>query len=271
MEPVLLRASDNHIIGPEVFGVPGLIARESIGSGADVLAFGALVAVHDSTFEPRSGIGHHPHQGMERLFYILKGAVHHDDSLNSITGDMAEGDLGILTEGERGMLHSESNDTDGETRCYILVYPTDPTPETASFAAIRDADATREQIAPGVTAKLVVERDNDLLNGDIRELVDATLEEGARYVLPLRETEPGLIFVVAGAVRVEIDGASTEAAEGETVLLGPEPQAREATIEALQASRVLHVITGLRYGLHVREFPKNAQLETMVRRAAESR
>lgn len=268
MEPILLTSNDYHVIGPEDFGAPGLIARESIGSFADVLAFGSLVAVHDSTFEAHSGIGHHPHRGMERLFYILEGTVDHDDSLNQIQGHMATGDLGILTEGERGMLHSEWNNTDGPGRCYIFVYPTDPTPETASFDAIRDVDCPREQVAPGVVTKWIVTRQTTKLHGDFRELGDTTLETGSAFTMKLEETEPGLIFVVDGHVIVLTDDGDTVAATGDTVLIPPEPHARAVHIEAAEPTRLLHAITGLRYGLHVREFPRHEHLNELVKQHA---
>lgn len=125
-----LTPADYDVIGEERFGQPGLVAVESIGPGMPVKTVGPLFIIHDSVFEPRHGIGHHPHRGMERLFYILEGAVAHDDAQNGITGHMGMGDLGILTEGRRGMLHSESNPTDGQTRCWILVYPCDPLVES---------------------------------------------------------------------------------------------------------------------------------------------
>lgn len=74
------------------FGMPGLVAIESIGPFVEHAIVGPILTIHDSTLAPGLGIGHHPHRGNERLFYILRGEIRHDDSLNRITGVMGEGD-----------------------------------------------------------------------------------------------------------------------------------------------------------------------------------
>ena len=245
-----LSPTDYHVIRAEDFGSAGLTARESIGPMVDLQAVGPLLTVHDSTFEPHSGIGHHPHQRMERLFYILEGAVDHDDALNSITGHMGTGDLGILTEGRRGMVHSEWNNTDGGTRCYILVYPTQPLPETAAFDAIRDAETRRAEVRPGVVTKHVVERGETRLHGDVREFGDSSVAEGAALELSLEAREAGLVFVLDGEVTVP-DAAET-ATEQHTIVVPPAEQPRRLLFSAQCQSRLLHAVTGPGYGLRRR-------------------
>lgn len=250
-ELVHLRPGSYNLIGPEQFGVPGLLARESIGPDAPVQALGVIQAVHDSTFEPHTGIGHHPHRGMERLFYILDGAVDHDDALNRIKGRMRTGDLGILTEGVRGMLHSEWNHGDGAARCYILVYPTDPTPPTASFDAIRDESCPRVEPAPGVRVKHVVTPTNaHLLHGDVRVLNDIRFQAGAIATWELGDQEAGLLFLVEGLAEIGVDGsAQQEGGAAHTFLVPPGPGCRRVRVTALAPSRLLHVATGPGSGL----------------------
>ena len=249
MDAIKLTPEQYHVFGPEDFGAPGLVAREAIGPAAEIVAFGPLVAVHDSTFEPHSGIGHHPHRGMERLFYILEGTVDHDDALNRITGHMGTGDLGILTEGQRGMLHSEWNNSPGKARAYIFVYPTDPTPPTAAFDAVRDAETPRLQPAPGVEVKQVIGRDRRPLHGDLRELADVTLEEGSTYDTSVPPGEPALVFVIEGNVAVHANGTVHEANPRDTVLVPASAQEQRLNVEARAPSRVITAITGPGYGL----------------------
>jgi redox-sensitive bicupin YhaK (pirin superfamily) len=244
-----LTPEDYHVIRPEDFGAPGLQARESIGPFVDVQALGALVTVHDSTFEAHRGIGHHPHQGMERLFYILEGSVDHDDALNHITGHIGTGDLGILTEGRRGMIHSEWNNSDGRARAYILVYPTEPTPASASFAAIRDEEAPRRASAEGAHTKQVVARGDGRLHGDLRELGDSTLAGGSTLEIAVGADEAGLLFVVGGAVRVADVPAPVR--RDHTVLVAP-GAARTLRVEAHVDCRILHALTGPGHGLRRR-------------------
>src|ERR1051325_11170385 len=134
----------------------GLTAVESVGPFTGIQASGPLITVHDSVVEAGLGIGHHPHRFNERLFYIERGQLDHDDARNEIQGHMDTGDVGQFTEGRTGMIHSEWNHGDEDTRAFILVYSTDPVPELADFNALRDADAPRYEEAPGVTTKELV-------------------------------------------------------------------------------------------------------------------
>lgn len=252
--PLLRTPDDYHLIRPEDFGAPGLSARESVGPFVDVQAFGTLVTVHDSRFEAHRGIGHHAHRGMERLFYILEGTVDHDDSLNEVTGHMGTGDLGILTEGYRGMLHSEWNNGDGPARAYIFVYPTEPTPPTAAFDAIRDTEAQRSWPADGVVAKHLVSRRTERLNGDFRALTDTAAQAGAAFSVHLDADEAGLVFVVDGAVELAAEDSDglLEAGRDHTVLLPPVPHARSVKVRATDNARVLNAATGPGFGLRWR-------------------
>lgn len=245
-----LTPSDYDVIGPERFGVPGLVAVESVGPGMPVRRIGPLFIIHDSVFEPGHGIPHHPHQGMERLFYILSGAVDHDDTQNGITGHMGQGDLGILTEGRGGMRHSERNAADGQTRCWILVYPCEPMPETASFAAIRDADMPRAE-GLGWRSKHVVQPGEPRLHGDLRLFVDTELELSGTLEFALNPEEAGVVFVVDGEVQVTLDGVADQvpAAETHTLLFPPADRTRKIELRPRRRSRVLHVVTGPGEGL----------------------
>jgi redox-sensitive bicupin YhaK (pirin superfamily) len=255
-DTIHLAPDDYHVIRPEDFGAPGLWARESVGPFVPIQAIGTLVTVHDSRFDPGRGIGHHPHQGMERLFYIMEGGVDHDDALNGITGHMATGDLGILTEGRRGMVHSEWNHEDElPTRAYILVYPTDPTPPTASFDAIRDAEAPRVEPAPGVVTKQVVAGGSDQLHGDLRAFADTALEEDATLAVDVGGDEAALVFVLDGTLEAhDRDGNVVAGGVGRdhTVLLAPAPRGRQLRLAARRPARVLHTVTGRGFGLRRR-------------------
>lgn len=255
IEPLHLTPEGYHVIGPDV-GAPGLWARESIGPFVEVQAVGPLVTVHDSRFDPDRGIGHHPHQRMERLFYILEGTVDHDDALNSITGHMGTGDLGILTEGQRGMIHSEWNHSDGPARAYIFVYPTDPLPPTASFGTVRDGEAARARPAPGVVTKQVIERGSRRLHGDVREFNDSSIDERAAVDMRLGPEEAGLVFVIDGTVTLQEGDERAAMADAErehTVLLPPASAPRDLRLVAHEPSRVLHAVTGPGFGLRRRQ------------------
>jgi redox-sensitive bicupin YhaK (pirin superfamily) len=246
---VLERDADYFLIGQEQFGVPGLVAYEVIGPFVKVQALGPLIMVHDGRFEPRHGIGHHPHRFNERLFYILEGAVDHDDALNGITGHMGTGDVGQLSEGRRGMFHQEWNNTDGPARAFILVYGTDPVPPTATFDALRDADAPRYDEGPGVATKELIGSKSSLQpRGDIRFFADSRLDPGAEVEMAFGEGEAGMVYVLEGSAEVDDTPLPFEA----SLLVPPAPDVRSVRVRAPEGGRIIRVISGPGHGLVVR-------------------
>jgi redox-sensitive bicupin YhaK (pirin superfamily) len=246
---IVLKPSDYAVLDEDDFGVPGLVAHEWVGPFVDVQAVGPLIMVHDGVFDPHKGIGHHPHRFNERLFYILEGAVDHDDALNGITGHMGTGDLGQLTEGARGMLHQEWNNTDGRARAFILVYGTEPIPPRAAFAALRDPEAPRYESAPGVRTKELVGPGAGLqLHGDVRLFTDDSLEPGSELRLDLGEDEGGLLFILQGEVALEGESLPSEA----MALFPPASEEREVTVASPSGARVLRAVYGSGQGLVVR-------------------
>lgn len=241
---IVLSPQDYAVLDEDDFGVPGLVAHEIIGPFVQLKSLGPLIMVHDGVFEPHHGIGHHPHRFNERLFYILEGAVDHDDALNGITGHMGAGDLGRLTEGMRGMLHKEWNNTDGRARAFILVYETDPTPPEASFEALRDADASRYEERPGVTTKELVGPATPLpINGDVRLFTDSRIEAGGELPVELGPMEGGLLFTVEG--EMEVQNANLESLpRGHTVVFPPAAAGRSLRVRTAAGARLLRVVHG---------------------------
>jgi redox-sensitive bicupin YhaK (pirin superfamily) len=242
---VLLDSDDYRVLGPNDFGSPGLQAIESIGPFVDIQASGPLITVHDSTIEAHKGIGHHPHRFNERLFYILTGELDHDDALNGIRGHMGPGDVGLFTEGRRGMVHSEWNNGDTDAHAYILVYSTNPIPEQTSFTVLSDADAPRYEEAEGVwTKELVGARSPLEVHGDVRLFTDSTLEDGATLKVVLSDGEGGLLSVREGSVQLD----AHEIKEGATILLPPAERARSLTVQSVGLARILRVVYGPGHG-----------------------
>jgi redox-sensitive bicupin YhaK (pirin superfamily) len=245
---LVLEPDDHVVLGEKDFGMPGLTAAEAIGPFVEIQASGPLITVHDSVVDAKLGIGHHPHRFNERLFYIEEGQLDHDDAANGITGHMDAGDMGQFTEGLRGMLHSEWNHGDVDTRAYILVYSTDPIPPRAAFNVLRDADAPRYEEGPGVrTKELVGTRSPLRVNGDIRFFADSDVESGSLLELDAGESEGGLLSVRSG--NLEIEGAGVKLGPGSTLILPPSQGRDGVRLRALDPSRVVRVTHGPGHGL----------------------
>ena len=238
----VVRAGERIIIGPQDFGAPGLVAREPIGPTAPVRHVGAVFMLHDSVIEAGLGIGHHPHQGNERLFYILSGGLHHDDALNHITADASAGDLAVFTEGRRGMIHAESNPARDDARIWIIVAPTDPLPPTASVRVLGSNDAGRSRPDDGISVKELVGAGSPAeVHSDVRWMADLRIRDDATFVRELADDEA----VVVQPIRGRADAMDEVLDTDDLLAVGPGDAARALRITgAGEPTRVLALVTG---------------------------
>lgn len=253
---LVIPATSFHRLTEREFGMPGLIAIESVGPFVDYVKVGPFITIHDSFLAPGLGIGHHPHRGNERLFYILHGEIRHDDSLNGIQGVMGEGDLARLTEGERGMLHREWNGRDDvTTHAFILVYTPDVMPPipVASFAAIRAADIPRVSEAPGVETLQLIGGASTFRasTSEVTSFFDSTLDGRSTVDLDLPPNEGLLLYPLEGMARLETDDGGEALLAGSSAVNpeGPDavafawsgPAGRRLQLSAIDGARVLRV------------------------------
>ncbi len=82
----------------------------SFGHYHDALhhSFGVLRVINDDVIQANSGFGMHPHQDMEIITYVVRGALTHRDSLGQ-QGVIPAGDIQQMSAGT-GILHSEFNE-----------------------------------------------------------------------------------------------------------------------------------------------------------------
>lgn len=89
-----------------------LDSRHSFSFGAHYdpanVGFGFLVAHNDETVAPGSGFGAHPHQDLEIVTWVLRGALAHRDSQGN-SGEVHPGLAQRMSAGS-GIQHSEWND-----------------------------------------------------------------------------------------------------------------------------------------------------------------
>lgn len=247
---LILRPEDHVVLGASDFGMPGLVAIESIGPFNRIQASGPLITVHDSVVEAGLGIGHHPHRFNERLFFIERGQLDHDDSLNRITGHMDEGDVGLFTEGRIGMWHSEWNHGEVDTRAFILVSTTDPIPDHAAFDVLKDAEAPRYVEEGGAqTKELVGPRSRLRVHGDVRFFAESLLDAEGSVRIHLGPDEGALVSVREG--EVTLDGERL--GEGTTILWPPDGARTSELCAAAAGTRVVRVVHGPGEGLVVGE------------------
>jgi redox-sensitive bicupin YhaK (pirin superfamily) len=238
----VVRRKECNVITAEQFNAPGLEAIEPIGPDAPVQHVGAVFMLHDSTITAGHGIGHHPHRGNERLFYLLSGGLHHDDARNGITADAQVGDLAIFTEGHRGMIHSESNPADEDARIWIIVAPTDPMPQMASVRVLKSNDAVSTHSSDGVEIKEIVGGASPAtVFSDVRWMADVHIGSGATFTRPLGSDEAAVLQPIAGRVRAFGEHLETD----DVLAVGPDDAERTLDVTtAGEHARVLVAITG---------------------------
>jgi redox-sensitive bicupin YhaK (pirin superfamily) len=89
----------------------------------DRIRFGALRVLNDDFIGAGKGFGAHPHDNMEIITVVLKGALEHKDNLGG-DGVIKAGEVQIITAGT-GVMHSEFNPSEAEetNSLQIWVYP----------------------------------------------------------------------------------------------------------------------------------------------------
>ncbi|HKR93699.1 pirin family protein [Novosphingobium sp.] len=80
--------------------------------------WGRLRVWNDDTIAPQTGFPPHPHQDMEIVTYVRKGAITHRDSLGN-EGRTEAGDVQVMSAGT-GIRHSEYNLEDEETTLFQI-------------------------------------------------------------------------------------------------------------------------------------------------------
>jgi redox-sensitive bicupin YhaK (pirin superfamily) len=225
----LVSATSFYRLTEAEFGMPGLVAIESVGPFVELARVGPFITIHDSFLDPGLGIGHHPHRSNERLFYILQGAINHDDALNDIQGVMNEGDLARLTEGEIGMLHKEWNGReDVRTHAFILVYPADPPVERASFGALRAADVGRIREAPGMETLQLIGGESDFAahNRSVASFFDSFFLESTEVQIEMPPNQGLILYPLDGALQLDAgDGRQLLRGSSEMHPEGPDEMA----------------------------------------------
>ncbi len=71
------------------------------------MSFGELLVINDDRIAPNTGFGSHPHDNMEIITFVRKGAISHEDSQGN-KGKTTAGNVQVMSAGT-GIIHSEHN------------------------------------------------------------------------------------------------------------------------------------------------------------------
>lgn len=117
----------------------------------DWMHFGPLRVLIESRIDPNEGFSEHPHRHAEILSYVTEGTLRHRDS-NGHTADIGTGDMQLISAGQRGMLHRETNPRAAPEAHYQLWFiPERADTDFAYHERKPSADKRRGQFCPYVS------------------------------------------------------------------------------------------------------------------------
>jgi redox-sensitive bicupin YhaK (pirin superfamily) len=170
--------------------------------------WGKLRVWNDDIIAPRSGFPPHPHENMEIITYVRKGAITHNDSLGN-EGRTEAGDVQVMSAGT-GIQHAEYNADDEETHSFQLWILPDRQGHKPSWGTRRFP----KDVRTGRFAVLASGREEDTdalrINADARVL-GATVAAGETVEYDLGGRKG---YLVPATGKLEIEGDVAEARDG---------------------------------------------------------
>jgi len=196
----------------------------------DRVNWGNLRVWNDDTIQPKTGFPPHPHNNMEIITYVRKGAITHRDNQGN-SGRTEAGDVQVMSAGS-GIAHSEYNLEDEATQIFqIWILPDEQggQPQWGARPFPKGDRAGRfVALASGI------EGDDALPIRARARVSGATLKAGESTTYPLGKDRKAYLVPATG--RVEIDGRTIEARDGAAIA-----DLDEVRITALEDSEIVLV------------------------------
>jgi redox-sensitive bicupin YhaK (pirin superfamily) len=176
------------------------------------MGFRALRVLNEDRVSPRAGFGTHPHRDVEIVTYVLKGELHHQDTLG--TGSVVRpDDFQRITAGT-GVLHSELNASPTEPLHFLQIWLTPERPRLPPSYERRTFPASDRR------GRITLVGSRDGRDGSITIHQDVAMYSvllGPREAVahPLRAGRHAWVHVVGG--RVELNHVSLDGGDGAAV------------------------------------------------------
>jgi len=173
------------------------------------MGFRHLRVINEDYVKAGNGFGTHPHNDMEIITYIVKGALEHKDSMGN-GSVIRRGDIQRMSAGT-GVMHSEFNPSSTEDvhLLQIWIFPEkrgiEPSYEEKRFDDSEKVD----------TLRLLVSKDGE--NGSVRinqdaKLYSSILNEGKELTYTLDPARHAWLQVIGGSINV--NGSELRAGDG---------------------------------------------------------
>ncbi|TCC20689.1 pirin family protein [Kribbella speibonae] len=206
-----------------------LDSRHSFSFGAHYdpanVGFGFLVAHNDETVAPGTGFGTHPHQDLEIVTWVLRGALAHRDSQGN-SGEVHPGLAQRMSAGS-GIQHSEWNDGPDPVH-YVQMWVRPDRLDLPPSYEQRELDLTTGELVP-VASGLAKHASTTAirLNQPSAGMSVARLAPGGTVALPVAAYLH--LFVATGTAALEgagelgtADAVRLTGSDGERLTAGPD-------------------------------------------------
>ncbi len=195
----------------------------------DRMGFGSLRVINDDIVQAGKGFDTHPHDNMEIITYVRKGAITHKDSAGN-EGRTEAGDVQVMSAGS-GVTHSEHNHETEDTSLYQIWI----LPRERNIAPRWDARSFPKEPANDSLPLLVSGYEQDQGDGVLYINADAAiyggrLSGGTEITQSLRQQ--GYVLVSDGTL--EIDGTALKKGDGAEIT-----GAETVTIKALDDAEIV--------------------------------
>ena len=151
------------------------------------MSFGELLVINDDRIAPNTGFGKHPHDNMEIITFVRKGAISHEDSQGN-KGKTTAGNVQVMSAGT-GIMHSEHNHEDEETNIYqIWIKPKsrdiEPKWGSAEFSTESTKDKLKLLVSGNDDAPLQIHQDARIYTGTFKDQTTLNhIIKGQAYLL----------------------------------------------------------------------------------------
>jgi len=174
------------------------------------MGYAPLLVWNDDEIQAGTGFGMHPHDNMEIITYIRKGAITHtDDQGNS--GRTVAGDVQVMSAGT-GIFHSEHNHESEDTvlfQIWIQSAERNVTPRWETRAFPRETNNTLIPLASGRKSH---EAQKPLFIYQDAAVFAGVIQKGHSFTLPLDAGRHGYMVPSTGVV--EVNGVTAQARDG---------------------------------------------------------
>ena len=163
------------------------------------------MVINDDRIAPNTGFDTHPHQNMEIITYVRKGAITHKDNKGN-QGRTTAGNVQVMSAGT-GIYHSEFNLENEETNIYqIWIKPKtigiEPEWNMAEFPKEPVEDSLQLLVSGDKTAPLNINQDARIYAG--------RLNKGIK----VKHNVIGKAYVLISEGNIDVNGNKTEKGDG---------------------------------------------------------